>query len=176
MTSQLPHRFREEQFRRFESLITNVVKSFPVLITIIPRSIYNMSPETFRSRFKDSLRSLKEFRWPTTVPMEKFDNIVDNIMVRAPLTGVIVHIGDKNTTLDPKPTYDYVKPVTASAVGLTFTNPTPQEVFTLVKLAEGGQLVAPQRLVGVQEMLLQTYYDAHDISYEKQEDGSFLLS
>jgi hypothetical protein len=173
----LPHRFREEQFRRFESLLVNVVNSFPTPITVVPHSAYNMAPETFRSRFKDSLRSLKEFRWPTTVPMEKFDRIVDQIMVRAPLTGSIVHIGDKNTTLDPKPTYDhYQKPTSSVKQGLTFVNPTPQDIFMLVQLAEGGQLVAPQHLVGVNEELLKTFYEAHDISYEKQEDGSFLLT
>lgn len=173
--NSLPHRFREKQFRRFESIIATVTNCFPARVDVNPTS-YEMSPVTFSCRLRDAMNSLATNRWPTSVNMERFDAIHKEIKVSERITG-LVHIGDKDTIRDHDERRELlgIERYGAKDIPITFTNPSPSAVHTLVRLAEARVLNCQVHLVGVQETLLQTLSEQHDISFEKQTDGSFLL-
>lgn len=174
--NNLPYRFREQQFRRFESLITTAVNCFPQRYDVNPVT-YSMAATTLSCRLRDAMNSLKENRWSTTVDMEKFDRIwPGELKVGERNTGLVV-TGDKDTIRDRDERREIfgLERNQISAEPITFTNPSPSAVHTIVKLAEARTLTGQVRLVGVTETLLRTLAEQHDISYEKQPDGSFLL-
>ena len=74
----LPYRFREQSFRRFEPHINDIVNCFPEPIVIDPSPL---SQVTFSCRLRDAIKSLSENRWPTDINMERFDIIYPNIVV-----------------------------------------------------------------------------------------------
>ena len=82
----LPHRFREANFRRFEEVIAKAVASFPEVIEYNP---YPLANETFAARLRDAITSLRNNQWNTSrIAMEKFIVCCDELTVSIQPTGV----------------------------------------------------------------------------------------
>jgi hypothetical protein len=62
---QLPHRFREDQFRRYEPYIAQIVKAFPRPVSF---KMNELASTTFSSRLRDSIKSLEQHGWKTDWP------------------------------------------------------------------------------------------------------------
>jgi hypothetical protein len=77
-TPSLPHRFREDQFRRYEPTIAKIVAGFPGPVQITPAS--GLSPITFENRLRDAMASLATNKWPSIVD-EKFHLYYPSIVV-----------------------------------------------------------------------------------------------
>ena len=77
--TQLPHRFREAQFRYYEPIIKHIVEVFPAPVPIDP-TVLGKSPITVACRLRDAIRSLKDNMWQTQVP-DRFYDICDLIVI-----------------------------------------------------------------------------------------------
>ncbi len=81
----LPYRFREDSFRKYESVILEITNSIP------RKSIFTtgLSPVTFACRLRDAMRSLSDNRWETQINMEKFLKWHPQIMVSEQADGSV---------------------------------------------------------------------------------------
>ena len=71
--NDLPPRFRESAFRRYEPYIRHAVEVLPSPFQINPTDL-GLAATTVQARLKDAIHSLYHYRWaPTSVNMAKFD-------------------------------------------------------------------------------------------------------
>ena len=75
----LPPRFTETSFRRWEQIIKTAVDIAPSRLTLNPR--FDLTQETVSCRLRDAIRSLYEHKWTTVVDMPKFNALYDTIQV-----------------------------------------------------------------------------------------------
>jgi hypothetical protein len=91
--TNLPHRFREASFRRYEHAIDTVVTLWPKVIVINPAPL---ALETYAARFRDSCRSLLDNQWETCIDMSRFFIIADDIVVSLTANPGSVTIGPED--------------------------------------------------------------------------------
>lgn len=169
----LPHRLSEAAFRKYESHIALAVESFPGPIKIVPKD-YGLSQATYAARFRDAKRSLAENRWSTSIPMEKFLDVHDEMVV-VEREGFIL-IGSKEATrtaLTPLAEPDAY--VTASATAEVVTVTTYQEKLLMVVLASRRLLAAPAKVVGFSMDDVKYFELNYDVTFEPTNDGHFIL-
>lgn len=65
----VPSHLSEKIFREYEPFIMRAVNAFPTETSFTVPS--NRSPSTFLARFRDSILSVKNFKWQTTIDMDK---------------------------------------------------------------------------------------------------------
>lgn len=91
-TTNLPYRFSERHFRRYENILKTITIMWPVPTIIDPvcPDGRRLSLETYSCRLRDAKKSLRDNQWDSTVPLIKFMQIVDEIEVSIiPGTGKI---------------------------------------------------------------------------------------
>ena len=90
MTS-LPYRLTEKCFRVYEPYIAYAMKVLPssYTLSVMPQ---NLAPTTVEARMRDAMRSLRQFRWTTSVDMIRFDQLYDDIKVNIDGKNVIVSL------------------------------------------------------------------------------------
>ena len=70
----LPSRFSEAQFRRWETTIATAVSIAPARLTLYPRP--DLSQETVSCRLRDAIRSLHENKWTTDkIELSEFEKL-----------------------------------------------------------------------------------------------------
>lgn len=107
----LPPRFTETSFRRWEQIIKTIVDIAPSRLTLNPR--FDLSQETVSCRLRDAMRSLHENKWATVIDMPKFDSLYPTIQVAR--EGDLVVIQHKVPTKMPV----IVKEITIAACSST---------------------------------------------------------
>lgn len=98
--NDIPPRFREEAFRRYEAIIKTAIDILPSELDIDPRGTLGLSPETVTNRLRDAMRSLKQYRWTTSVDMVRFLEHFDRLEVarkRANDSLIVVRLKEKKT-------------------------------------------------------------------------------
>ena len=104
-TTQLPYRFKEASFRRYERIIADAVDMYPKSVHI---TCNDMSPETVSCRLLDAMTSLETNHWETALNMEKFLQLrkEDSLCVRV-LEDSTIYVGPKAKTkeLNAKTTF-----------------------------------------------------------------------
>lgn len=80
-TTEIPQRFTEAAFRRYEGIIAQAVAVLPSRYHFEPRSL-GLSLETATARLRDAMRSLHIYRWTTGVNMTAFDRYWPSLLVR----------------------------------------------------------------------------------------------
>lgn len=88
---ELPYRFREPAFRKYEADLARVVQNFPTPVTIVGPP----STETYSCRFRDAVQSLFDNRWVTSIDMNRFLTCYPYIKVA--IRGGDIVIGDKQS-------------------------------------------------------------------------------
>lgn len=68
-TGNVPSHLSEKLFREYEPFIMRAVNAFPTETSFTVPS--GRSPHTFLARFRDAILSVKNFRWSTTIDMDK---------------------------------------------------------------------------------------------------------
>ena len=86
-TNQIPHRFNEQSFRRYEPFIKRVMEDWPSVLTFDVRPIATC---TFACRLRDAMRSLVQFRWPTSIDLEKFIKLQPEVCVSERINGQVL--------------------------------------------------------------------------------------
>lgn len=148
MEKDLPYRFREQQFRRYEEVIDQIVAVYPGRIEFNPSS-FNLSPETFSCRLRDAVRSLSLYHWPTKIDVEKFQAIHQEIMVSVGPTGK-VSAGGKQIDILSAPTPGLV-------VDAIQTPDIFRVLDALVILHHAKVLTVPTKVVGLEKDFIPSF-------------------
>jgi hypothetical protein len=90
MEKNLAYRFRESTFRQYETHIHEVVDRYPDVVMFKPPNL-----ETFSCRFRDSMKSLVENGWETSIDIGKLLASYNQIAVS--IRGDIVLIGNRTS-------------------------------------------------------------------------------
>ena len=128
MSTTLPFRLTEKCFRVYEPYIAYAMRILPSSYTIdvMPDKL---APTTVEARMRDAMRSLRQFRWTTSVDMIRFDALYDDIKVN--IDGKTVVISLRNTTQQ-----------TVSTVSATLDVPLekciPGNLLALAQLVQTG--------------------------------------
>lgn len=142
MQTQLPHRFRERQFRTYEPYITQIVNRFPQ-VSIFGMHEIGASSVTFSCRLRDAIRSLKDNKWTTTVP-DSFWDIEPSLIVSD--RGKEVWVGDK-AALSVRGTVTGIPEATSRpAEGQPTRIESFEQLDRLVSLVNDGILAGPRCL------------------------------
>ena len=176
--SQLPRRFREQSFRKFEVIINSVISAYPNVITFNPYTTHHLSQETFAARFRDAMRSYSEHYWNSNIiNRERFLEVCDNISVAMAHNNSLIRIGDKNELKKPslevsKSTYRM--PELKAVPGLIALN-SEGELELICKLAALRLLSQEVKCTGFTEHNKLKYEQIYDCSIEL-EDGTGIAS
>ena len=166
----LPHRFRESAFRRYESILAQVVNRFPLPVEVDTK-IYDLSSVTFSCRFRDAITSLERYRWRTdTIDMQRFAECSDLIVVRERGGKVVIGGWEETKVTEALAS----QPITAGAelatpVIIDVSNPVV--LSTLITLAENRYLTMPITISNLPENTAETLASCFDISLEALDDG-----
>lgn len=88
LSSQLPWRLREEQFRRYEQILKVAVDLFP-LVYIVNIKAHNLptSLQTCSARLRDAKLSYSRYNWVSTIDRQKYLLCRDELIVAEDQTG-----------------------------------------------------------------------------------------
>jgi hypothetical protein len=78
--NQIPQRFRENAFRRYEKTIATFIELAPSDLIFEPREL-DVAFETAQQRLRDAIRSLYTYKWTSQVNMAKFLELYPHIKV-----------------------------------------------------------------------------------------------
>lgn len=167
-TANVPHRFSEKQFRRYEPHIATVVRNWPGITRFKP----TCSIETFSCRFRDAIRGLFIYRYITLI------NYDELLSIRGALTvaqkGDCVVIGPKLVVAAYSPTSNAEVPTNSEAPTLLTNPPRPVlEAFCL--LLSGKYITTPLIVTNVDATILLEMQDRYDVVATEQPDGSTII-
>lgn len=148
MPPSVPSNLTEALFRQYEPLIVRAVNDFPLetFFTIPP----DRSPATFIARFRDAILSVKNFKWPTIIDMDKLWRMSAEkafaLRLEADDKGIprvcfgprASRGGSPNMLLSEAKTYTATNPARIGAVPLR--DITEEELRALVTLLNGRHL------------------------------------
>lgn len=170
----LPHRFTEKSFRRYEGVIKRAVESYPQTITIDP---FPLSGTTYSARLRDAKVSLKQNRWPSTVNMERFLAVYEDLQVSDRGSSVVIGSSELIKVAD--------KPLSAagremageSRYTFDFGNDPMdvREIEAFVILLAARRLQGPIRVRPIAGIVMTRYQSTYDISIEELPDGSYTI-
>lgn len=176
--SNLPARFSEQYFRRYEPYIAKIVSTWPRPIDFqIVGSV-----TTFACRLRDAMKSLSEHKWTTTtIDMDVFNEIhptaKDKKFVVQEHPNGIVRVCDCNLLLSK----DSVK-VSVNNEQPKSSNPPVElmdldqnEMSLICRLAH-MRLLNCSIYLSMDEPLANVLLNRFDILLEKQSEGKYLLT
>ena len=149
-TQSVPAHLRESIFRQYEALIKKGVDAFPSETSFtIPT---NVAPTTFVARFRDSILSLKLYKWETVVDCDRLWKIAGQYAVSHDREGVVWfrlkhRHGRPNLMMSEARTHTDEPSTPISRTGI-WENVTPEEVTAVCRLIHGERLVGPIIIVG----------------------------
>lgn len=142
MQAQLPPRFTEASFRRYEGAISTVIASWPKAITF---DTMPLRPVTFACRLRDAMRSLSEHSWMTDIDLVRFQMLYPFIVVREADGKVVV--GGREET---KPAAQSVgRVIPAISPGVFYdedADPTAEVTEAIAMLVEKKLLIPGQTI------------------------------
>ena len=179
MHEQLPHRFRESSFRKYEWYIAQAVEAFPATIAVMPRSL-GISSITFACRCRDAIKSHRDYNWtPSTVHRGKFEDCAPYLVVSERSDGsilmgsreaIIKHATDANSGAFSVPA-----PSEATVSGEVLTLST-KEQKDLIMLLSHRRLLQPKLfLTGLTDPEVAAYQQRYDIAIDKHDDTTYIL-
>lgn len=133
---QLPLRFQQHTFRKWEPIIKTAVELLPSPLVLPPRTEY--SQETVACGVRNAMKSLWDNGWPSTVDVAKFRENYESMEVARSDQNVSIQLRRKR-----------IKTVDATAPStLSIDNPTDEEIHAAIVL-RSGQRIAPIMFTGV---------------------------
>lgn len=165
--TNLPLRFSEASFRRYERHIHAIVINFPRPVSFRPESA---SLETFSCRLRDAITSHITYKWPSSIDPVELSTIRGKIVVQQ-REGMVV-VGPRKTTDAP------VEEVKADA-GVPGTFPFTVENPSLVELHAFATLLGNRRISGPVKLINASTADIGEVlkAYDVQvvEEGDYLV-
>jgi hypothetical protein len=128
----------EQQFRRWEPVLKEVVERFPLSTTF---KAIDMTPATAVGRFRDAVLSLRRFNWSTNVDTEKLRRIYQLMRVKQTDGGFIV-LPKYNPFTGYTPSEGMIMEHTTEYLVLDFRGlKMPPEVFEALKVLKKNDLI-----------------------------------
>jgi len=158
----LPNRFTESAFRRYEAIIANIIDSYPAPVTINPKDI-RLSCETVSARLRDAITSYRAHRWESTVVDDRIDNML--ISVRVLPNGLVVASGPGGVNA-----VNTTQPTKTAEINL---NETPIKVLCL--LAASRLLTRPVKVFPLLADDANVLEGLFDVSLTKCGDATYIL-
>jgi hypothetical protein len=176
MTDQtnLPPRFREKAFRRYETDLYLAVRNYPETGIIDPAT-KGLSPVTVAQRLRDAKTSYLQHDWkPTRIDRQRFLQVHEDLIVRETMDGM-VKIGpckeaEESSNTSP-PSFD--EPRERRIVDMT--DCSIDEIRTMARLAHERALAVRIR-VSIDNATVESLYDQWDIGLERLSDGLYILT
>lgn len=85
---QPPSHLSEATFRKYEHSLTKAIAEFPRDCPFDP-SLYGVAPTTFAARMRDSILSVLQYNWPTTINVEKLRTIAGQYIISHERDGTV---------------------------------------------------------------------------------------
>lgn len=181
MTSPLPHRFRESEFRRYEAIIHDAVRNHPSPLRI-SCSLYNLSSVTMSCRLRDAMKSFYTYKWPVSwdaAVIEKFFKLypAKELKVHEIQDAGNIVIGKDSTikTSEPLKSPLMLNQTAAQANSNVLHLRSIHEKNLLCHLAANRLLVSSMRCHGFNAEEVTYYEQNYDVSFDLQPDGSYLV-
>jgi hypothetical protein len=153
----LPHRFREDQFRRYELAIAAAITRFPNVTRFTPNEV-GLSTTTFACRFRDACRSFYEHAWiSTAIDLALFNQVYLDLTVSE--RGDEVWVGDAAMIKHPPVTYDFAKTYLTDPIPITASKFTPISLLAFLAHSRALQPILITDLPDDLAMQLQADYD-----------------
>lgn len=175
--TELPHRFKEDQFKRYEVYINHAIEAYPHAIKCEPK-LFNVSKTTFIARLRDAMKSYNDNKWESAINRVKFLEAYPKIQVSERTDGTIL-IGSKEAIkawmqLD-NVTEKLFHETSDTTLPLTdLSCPTNHKEF-LMFLSHKRLLLPRLKLIGLLDGEAELYQQTYDISLDKNPDGSYTL-
>lgn len=176
MNKELPYRFRESSFRDFEPFINNIVEAYPNAVKADP-SLFKKAQVTFACRLRDAIKSYKDNHWISYINRDKFETIVDSIVVSERSDGSILS-GSKDgiERFASSGGHQALNHEVALPEGSDFvadlTKPSKQ---LLAELSQARKLSPRLTIIGLSDSDVEELERSYDIGINKNEDGSYTL-
>jgi len=175
--NDLPHRFRQDSFRKYEPFIRSAVDAWPNMVKADPAQ-YNVAQVTFACRLRDAKRSLYEHHWPTDVDIEKFNKIgFLNIEVSERIDGSVL-VGSHEAIVK------YAEATTSMPVATLVPEHSSEHIFTLTTKEQkellmelsARRLLAPRMFVmGLTSDEVDFYQKNYDVALDKHDERTWIL-
>ena len=172
MQTELPHRYRQDQFRRYETYINHAVEAHPQAVKCDPK-LFNIKQITFVARLRDAMRSLWDNQWNTTINNTKFREIYESIQVTERTDGTIL-IGTKEA-IKGWIQQDKIPELTAADSNEILTLKDPQTKELIMWLSHKRLLAPRLKVIGLTDDEVVEFQNNFDVSIDKNPDGSWLL-
>ena len=174
--NELPHRFRESSFRKYEMFIHSAVEAWPAAVKALP-NLFNVSQVTFACRCRDAIKSLATNKWDTTVNLLKFMTIADSLVVSERLDGSVL-IGSKSgianfATLTKSLALEAPAPEQTSEH--IFTVSTEAEKTLLMELSSRRLLSPRLYFQGFTDDEVAQYQLNYDVALDKHDEKTYIL-
>lgn len=162
----IPQRFSEAAFRRYEPTIVIVMTNWPLVQTFDPAPL---SAETFANRLRDSMRSLMDYGWKTDINTGRFIELRAEISVRIRNDGRVI-VGPRLTPIT------FTNETTPEANNTVFkvTAPPPaviQALFTLLH----NRLITQVIVVEPNEIVINEYAEGFDVAVIRKGDHLIIV-
>jgi hypothetical protein len=165
LTKQLPQRFSEASFRRWERIIETAVELLPSRLVLPPRMEYTQ--ETVSCGVRNAMRSLYEHGWNTTVDVLKFNDYYLKIEVARDGEDVIIQLKQRRPQQ-----VDQTPPST-----IVINTPTNDELKSAIIL-RANQRIAPVLFTGVtedQKLDMIEIEKCNKVAFNFQETGILMV-
>ncbi len=167
-TFQIRPDLREEAFRKYEQHLWQIVQAYPVTYTLRPKNV-----RTFAARLRDAKKSLLDYQWTSSLNMEKFKEVYDDLIILERGTDVICgsrkRMKADNLVLEPA---EVIPSNEVIDVGIVHN---PGGVIMLCILAQARALSKPIQFVSnsVNQTDLE---ESFDIGLKRLEDNKWVIS
>lgn len=174
--TEIPHRFSEGQFRRYEKYINYAIEAYPQAIKCDPVS-FDVATATFIARLRDAMKSYETYKWPSTINPEKFTLAYPQIQVIQRVDGTIL-IGPRMAT-QQWGKQDGVKEVVVEIINAIPNTClllcTYDEKDLLMRLSHNRWLAPSLKVKGLSYEEAETFQKQYDIAIDDNNDGTFTL-
>lgn len=172
MPPQIPQRFREEQFRRYEKYIYNAIEAYPQAIKCDPH-LFDVATATFVGRLRDAIISYHDNHWQSTINRAKFISCWGQIQVIQRRDGTIL-VGPRAATkgwIDQ----DKVGEVVVPDEMLDTLHLTPELKPFIMKLSHARMLQPRIKVSGLTDEDVDLFQKQYDIAIDKNLDGTYTI-
>ena len=176
----LPPRFREKAFRRYETAIAAAIQAYPKTFEVNP-STFGLSAVTVAQRLRDAKKSYLDNNWVSTmIDRKTFERCHDDLIVRETMDGMVKIGPSKEATLLEVQHHNLAEqfgigPQMPTSSILDMTDCDASEIDFLCLLASKRALAVKVK-VSIDASLVDVLYDQYDINLDRQEDGNYILT
>ena len=168
--ASVPVHLSERVFRRYESMIAQVVRNFPNATTFqhAPLSI-----NTFTCRLRDAIKSVLTYHWPTPIDITLLEQIRPSLIVRE--QNGLVWAGLRTNNSENGIATEGTTPA-PKAQELILTNPNLRDLYAIAHLLSERKLSGPVILINANHVDIdQVTAQPFDVAFREEGDRIYMF-